>query len=165
MAAAVRTVSIAQGVDPRSQTLVGFGGAAGQHICEIAELLGVTRVVDSPEAGLLGALGHGIGRTPTRYSRKRLSKPQRSRLQALADNARAAEEQLFAHFQQQGVSPTDMQAVRWLEIRYAKTEATLTLRWPNTSHLDVPRFIARLIEGFSTLHRQRYGYTQFQEFH
>ncbi len=41
MSAAVRTVSTAQGVDPRGAALVGFGGAAGQHICEIAELLGI----------------------------------------------------------------------------------------------------------------------------
>ena len=60
MSAAVRTVSTSQGVDPRGATLVGFGGAAGQHICEIAELLGMSQVVDSAEAGLLSALGMGL---------------------------------------------------------------------------------------------------------
>ncbi|RMF41336.1 MAG: hydantoinase, partial [Planctomycetota bacterium] len=59
MAGAVRTVTIAQGADPREHALVGFGGAAGQHICEIADLLGVATVVDVPHAGLLSAWGMG----------------------------------------------------------------------------------------------------------
>ncbi|QDV24055.1 hydantoinase B/oxoprolinase family protein [Aureliella helgolandensis] len=60
MAGAVRTVSIAQGVDPREHTLMGFGGAAGQHICEIADILGVQSIVDSQDGGLLSALGMGL---------------------------------------------------------------------------------------------------------
>jgi drug/metabolite transporter (DMT)-like permease len=56
MAAAVRSISIAQGADPREHALIGFGGAAGQHICEIAELLGIQHVIDPPDAGLLSAL-------------------------------------------------------------------------------------------------------------
>ncbi|MCA9129203.1 MAG: hydantoinase B/oxoprolinase family protein [Planctomycetales bacterium] len=60
MAAAVRSVSIASGVDPRNQAIVGFGGAAGQHICEIANSLGATTILDSPQAGMLSAFGMGL---------------------------------------------------------------------------------------------------------
>ncbi|MFM8397959.1 MAG: hydantoinase/oxoprolinase family protein, partial [Pirellula sp.] len=51
MASAVRSISIEQGADPREHVLVGFGGAAGQHICQIAELLEMDRIIDHPEAG------------------------------------------------------------------------------------------------------------------
>ena len=60
MAAAVRAISIEQGADPRDHVLVGFGGAAGQHLCQIAELLDMDRIIDPPEAGLLSALGMGL---------------------------------------------------------------------------------------------------------
>ena len=40
MAEAVRSVSTAQGTDVRQMALVGFGGAAGQHVCQIADSLG-----------------------------------------------------------------------------------------------------------------------------
>ncbi|MFN7292074.1 MAG: hydantoinase/oxoprolinase family protein, partial [Pirellula sp.] len=60
MANAVRSISISQGADPRQHALVSFGGAAGQHICEIAALLGIETVIDPPEAGLLSALGMGM---------------------------------------------------------------------------------------------------------
>ena len=36
MAEAVRSVSTAEGTDVRDMALVGFGGAAGQHLCRVA---------------------------------------------------------------------------------------------------------------------------------
>ncbi len=60
MASAVRSISISQGADPREHTLVCFGGAAGQHICQIAEQLGMTTILDPPQAGLLSAAGMGL---------------------------------------------------------------------------------------------------------
>ncbi len=62
MAEAIRDISIAQGADPRQHVLIGFGGAAGQHACEVADLLGITKIIDPPEAGLLSALGMGLAK-------------------------------------------------------------------------------------------------------
>ncbi len=63
MAEAVRTVSTAQGSDVREMALAGFGGAAGQHLCRIADTLGMKTIIDHPDAGLLSALGIGIAKT------------------------------------------------------------------------------------------------------
>ncbi len=60
MAEAVRTVSTAQGSDPRDCALVGFGGAAGGHVCAIAAALGMSTAVDHPSASLFSALGIGL---------------------------------------------------------------------------------------------------------
>gem|GEM_PF-1898502 len=60
MAEAVRTVSTAQGSDPRGMTLVGFGGAAGGHLCGIADEIGMARLIDHRDASLLSALGMGL---------------------------------------------------------------------------------------------------------
>ncbi len=60
MAEAVRTVSTAQGSDAREMALAGFGGAAGQHLCRIADTLGMKTIIDHPDSGLLSALGMGI---------------------------------------------------------------------------------------------------------
>lgn len=60
IAEAVRTVSTAQGSDVREMALAGFGGAAGQHLCRIADTLGMTTIIDHPDSGLLSALGIGI---------------------------------------------------------------------------------------------------------
>ncbi len=60
MAEAVRTVSTAQGTDVRAMALAGFGGAAGQHLCRIANTLGIRRILDHPDSGMLSALGMGL---------------------------------------------------------------------------------------------------------
>ena len=60
MAEAARQVSTAEGTDPRVMTLVGFGGAAGQHLCRVADGLQMRRILDHPHAGMLSALGMGL---------------------------------------------------------------------------------------------------------
>jgi 5-oxoprolinase (ATP-hydrolysing) len=57
MAEAMRRVSVRRGFDAREHALVAFGGAGPQHACDVAELLGVTRVVIPADASLLSAVG------------------------------------------------------------------------------------------------------------
>jgi N-methylhydantoinase A len=64
MARALRRVSVERGIDPRSCTLVAFGGGGPLHACGLAELLGITRIVAPPHAGVLSALG--LAMTPER---------------------------------------------------------------------------------------------------
>lgn len=57
MARALRRVSVDRGVDPRSCVLMAFGGGGPLHACALAELIGATRVLVPPHAGVLSALG------------------------------------------------------------------------------------------------------------
>ena len=57
MARAIRAVSIERGHDVGGYTLVAMGGAAGQCACRVAAALGIARVLVSPFAGVLSALG------------------------------------------------------------------------------------------------------------
>ncbi len=93
MAQAIRRISIARGHDAARYTLCCFGGAGGQHACAIADVLGMTRVLIHPLAGLLSA--YGIGLAEVRVVRQRtLNLPLGADLSAaadaLADEARAA---------------------------------------------------------------------------
>jgi len=57
MEQAVRAVTVARGVDPRSLALVAFGGAGPLHGCAVADALGMPAVVVPPRAGALSAVG------------------------------------------------------------------------------------------------------------
>ena len=57
MGRALRRVSVARGVDPRSLALLPFGGAGPLFGCALAESLGMTTMVIPPHAGVLSALG------------------------------------------------------------------------------------------------------------
>ncbi len=57
MARRVRAVSIERGHDVTGYALVAMGGAAGQCACRVADALGIGRLLVSPFAGVLSALG------------------------------------------------------------------------------------------------------------
>ncbi|TAP41699.1 hydantoinase/oxoprolinase family protein [Arthrobacter sp. S39] len=57
MAAAIRSVSVDKGYDPRNFALVGFGGAGPMHIVELARTVGATSVLIPPHPGALSAYG------------------------------------------------------------------------------------------------------------
>ncbi len=60
MANAIRKITIERGEDVRDFTLCSFGGAGGQHACQVAEVLGIERVWLHPMAGVLSAYGMGL---------------------------------------------------------------------------------------------------------
>jgi N-methylhydantoinase A len=57
MMGALRIVSVERGHDPRDFALVAFGGAGPLHACELADELGIRKVLVSAAAGVLSALG------------------------------------------------------------------------------------------------------------
>ena len=62
MAAAVKKISVQRGYDVQEYVLNAFGGAGGQHACDLADALGITTVYLHPMAGVLSAYGIGIAR-------------------------------------------------------------------------------------------------------
>ena len=57
MAAAIKEISVSRGYDVRNHVLVCFGGAAPQHCCGIARILGIKKIVIHPLSSLLSAYG------------------------------------------------------------------------------------------------------------
>ena len=57
MAQAVRVVTVERGIDPREMALVAFGGAGPLHAAQIADELGMRRVIAPIASGVLSALG------------------------------------------------------------------------------------------------------------
>ena len=57
MAEGIRLATVRRGVDPRGFSLLGFGGAAGLHVTELARLLSLRRVLVPRVASVLSAWG------------------------------------------------------------------------------------------------------------
>jgi 5-oxoprolinase (ATP-hydrolysing) len=95
MAEAIKKVSVQQGHDPSDFTLLSFGGAGGQHACEIANLLGIKKILIPYDAGLLSA--YGIGHAKTEHFEEKL----------LLQKLKIVENQFYNHFEklyQQGIT-------------------------------------------------------------
>ena len=69
MAKAIEIVTLERGLDARDFALVAFGGAGPMHAVEVAESIGMTKVIVPPLPGLFSALGMLM--TDMRYDRVR----------------------------------------------------------------------------------------------
>ena len=141
--AALRTVSIERGHDPREAALVAFGGAGGLHACAVAEALGVRTVLAPEGAGLLSAFGALTGGLRREASRTVLLAPNDPRLERAWRRLEAAVRATLAPAA--GRRPPRLE--RWAEMRYA-----------GQSHeLPVPGG-ADLVERFHQEHERRFGF-------
>lgn len=148
MAGAIRQITTAQGIDPRDYALNAFGGAGGQHACQVAAALGIGRVIIHPKAGLLSALGIGMAALlETRQAGLEAPldtdglKTARTRLATLDDEARGA---LAA----QGASGIETEHV--LHIRVAGSDTALPVPLGDLSAIRAAHDAAHLrLFGFS----------------
>jgi 5-oxoprolinase (ATP-hydrolysing) len=135
MADAIRRVSVQRGYDPAGYTLLAFGGAGGQHACQVAALLGMHRVLVPADAGLLSAYGMG------RAAIERLATRQLLQPLAEADLPGTFEQlarEAAARVTAEGFVPGQVRTVRQsLFLRFAGQDAALeipfapnTTRWP-----------------------------------
>ena len=155
MANAVRHVALRAGHDPAQFTLVCFGGAGGQHACQVAAALGMRRVLVHPLASVLSAVG--IGLAPRRQLLRR------GEGRTLAAVVAAGLPEVFAPLQQDRWP--DTQWTRYLHLRLPGTDATLPVLWapdiePSSAEsAATARNIAdTLAAGFAASYRQRYGF-------
>ena len=150
MASAIKQVSTAKGLDVRDYVLTAFGGAAGQHACGVARLLDIRRVLCSPFAGVLGALGIATADI------KRMT--QQSVEQPLTAGARQRLEETFAALTQKGRKQLLRDGVPADAI--GPVDRTLDVCYEGqTSVLTVPADPLRQVHrAFEELHRRMYGY-------
>ena len=154
MASAVRSISIAQGADPRDHILVGFGGAAGQHICEIAAILQIDIILDPSEAGLLSALGMGLA-SITRWASKGIYRPlkETDETELVADYLRL-QQSCLDQLADENIASDRIMHSRTIELRYTGTDQTIALAYTH---------FAEIGSSFSAAHRQRFGYDRIDK--
>ncbi|MFC0018486.1 hydantoinase B/oxoprolinase family protein [Roseibacillus persicicus] len=152
MAEAVRSISVGEGFEPAEYTLVAFGGAGPQHACELADSLGVKRVLVPGDAGLLSAWGlhrsrrEGVEERQVLQPLEKLTPSWASLLQELKEQALSQ------------VPGSEME--RWLiEVRVAGQASTIELEFEGKLFPS----LAQLAERFSERYWQLFGYARSQE--
>ncbi len=148
MERAIRRISIERGHDPRDYALMAFGGAAGQHACELAAALGIRRVIVPRHPGLLSAWGAAAADVQRdSVCTVRLAQPTAPRLRALlAPLEHTARQELRA----EGIPPRACKVVKMLDLRYVGQSYEIPLP-----------FSARFADAFHTAHARLYGYADY----
>jgi len=152
MAQAIQQVSVARGVDPRECALVGFGGAGGQHVCQVARALGIRTILLHPLAGLLSA--YGIGASAASWDGQRDAGcvrlgPGGALPPELATLLGVLEGEGRAALRAESVEAARVEA--GLDLRYAGAETALPVAAPADGDWAA---------AFASAHEARFGYVR-----
>ncbi|QNO28744.1 hydantoinase B/oxoprolinase family protein [Sphingopyxis sp. OPL5] len=146
MANAIKRITIARGHDvTQGYSLVGFGGAAGQHVCLVADALGVDEILLHPLAGVLSAYGMGLAR-PSAIRERTLG----STLDARCAATLAAVETELAHQARADLAP-DARTARETRLFVRLADSDNAIELPLAPPADVA-------QAFAAAFRQRFGY-------
>jgi len=147
MANAIRKISIARGHDVTRYTLACFGGAGGQHACQVADALGMERILIHPLAGVLSAYGIGLAEVKAIREMSWL-KPLEVQF---SDGLAQLEDESRRMLTDQGVAPDAIRLARHARLRMPGSD--------NVIEVEVAPMEA-MRDLFASLHRKRFGYAE-----
>ena len=154
MERAIRAISLERGYDPRRFTLVPFGGAGPMHCCELAQELGIPRILVPTRPGILSALGVAIADVVKDYSRTVMLRGGDVDRVRLEEEFHGMERMAREELDREGLPGKEMTARRYLDARYVGQSFELTIDYPS-ARSDLARSISR---SFYQAHLQRFGY-------
>jgi 5-oxoprolinase (ATP-hydrolysing) len=149
MAEAIKKISVARGYDVTRYALNCFGGAGGQHACDVADALAVKTVLIHPLSSLLSAYGMGLADISA-HRAQGVDEP-------LADNAVARIGKIAARLEKdsarevaaQGVARAAIKSRVNLHLRYAGSDTALEV---------ISSGVAAMRRAFEKAHRARFGF-------
>jgi N-methylhydantoinase A len=152
MERALRAVSVEQGHDPRDFTLLPFGGAGPLHACDLADALGMRRILFPTHPGVLSAYGMLVADQSADAAQSVLNP-----LAALVDDPSPllAAADLLIEKAQRSLGRVQARTTALLDLRYRgqSYELSAPLGLPIT-----PAAVHAAGEAFHAAHAQRYGY-------
>jgi len=147
MANAIKKISIQKGYDITGYTMNCFGGAGGQHACQVADSLGISRVLIHPYAGVLSAYGMGLAEIRSiRESHFEKNIKNINDAKKLIDllSLQARED-----LNKQGVSNSSISLSKNAFLHYQGSHQNLEVKFDT---------ISKMIKSFEKEHKKRFGF-------
>ena len=149
MARAIKEISVHRGYDVTEYTLCCFGGAGGQHACQVADALGMKRVFLHPHAGVLSAYGMGLADVRVMRERAVEAALEEETVETLSGLLDTLAEDALGDMADQGAESGRITLLKKVHLRYDGTDSPLIVDFADR---------AAMIENFEAAHRQRYGF-------
>jgi 5-oxoprolinase (ATP-hydrolysing) len=152
MANAIKRISVARGYDITRYTLQCFGGAGGQHACQVADALGIEHIFCHPLAGVLSALGMGLAE---QIAMREATLESILSAAGVAGARRLAErlaQEAAAALAAQGVPVERVRSTARLLVRYQGTDTSLPCELPASDDA------AAIRAEFEALYRRRFAF-------
>ncbi|MFJ1676325.1 hydantoinase B/oxoprolinase family protein [Streptomyces sp. NPDC088251] len=149
MANAVKKISVQRGHDITRYALTGFGGAGGQHVCAVADALGIDTVLVPPLAGVLSAYGIGLADATAMREQSVEAELNEETRAAVGELCDALAGRTRAELRADAVPDSAISTRARVLLRYAGTDSSLPV------DLDT---VSAMAEAFTAEHRARYAF-------
>jgi N-methylhydantoinase A len=156
LAAAIRLSLFEKGLDPRDFALLSFGGAGGLHATEVAEELGVSRVIFPRDAGTFSAYGILHSDIVHDFAQSRILPAASESLTEIAAICAALREQGARQCERDGIAAGDRVSALGVDMRYRGQAFELLVPWGDVA-VDAAS-LGELLARFHALHEQRFSY-------
>ncbi|MCH7733101.1 MAG: hydantoinase B/oxoprolinase family protein [Candidatus Marinimicrobia bacterium] len=157
MSRAIKKISVSRGYDIREHALVCFGGAAPQHACSIARMLGIRHILIPPLAGVLSAYGIAVAERTERTESALMIPYSEDVHPRLIHEIKGLEMDLKDKFPK--MNRNRIKTRIFLDLRPAGSDAYLTIQAGKMGKLSSSR---KIIRRFEKLFQQRYGFINEQ---
>ncbi len=149
MAEAIKKISVARGYDVTRYALNCFGGAGGQHACDVADALAIKTVLIHPLSSLLSAYGMGLAHIGASRSQGGETSLNEAAPAALKNLLNRLAKQVSAEVAAQGAPKHAISVRLRAQIRYAGSDTALEVNY--ASALAMRR-------AFEKAHKARFGF-------
>jgi 5-oxoprolinase (ATP-hydrolysing) len=149
MAEAIKKISVARGYDVTRYALNCFGGAGGQHACDVADALAIETVLIHPLSSLLSAYGMGLADISAHRSQGVEEPLSDDALARLAPLVKRLGDEAAREVESQGVEATAIKRRATAHVRYAGSDTSLEIDFAAA---------AAMRRGFERAHKARFGF-------
>ena len=149
MAEAIKKISVARGYDVTRYALNCFGGAGGQHACDVADALAIKTVLIHPLSSLLSAYGMGLADITAHRSQGVEEPLSEAALARLAGLVERLGEEAAKEVAGQGVAREAVKLRPRAQLRYAGSDTALEVAY---------RGLAAMRRDFEAAHKARFGF-------
>lgn len=149
MAQAIKTISIERGYDVTDYAMCCFGGAGGQHACRVADVLGMTKILIHPFAGVLSAYGMGLADIRSMHEAAVEQLLTEGLVAELAPRYAVLERQARQALHEQQVADSQIRVELQARLKYKDTDTSLEIPFGPCT---------QMAQAFAGLHRSRYGF-------
>ena len=145
----IRTLTEAKGYDAGRHNLASFGGAGGQHACDIARKLGISRVLIHKYSSVLSAYGMALADVVHEERSPGALTFSNDRLNMFAAELDKLQEKAIDALVKQRVPKSKIVCERYLNMRFHGSDTPLMVQEePGVSFLD----------AFRDAHQQQFGF-------
>lgn len=149
MANAIGKISVQRGYDVTQYTLCCFGGAGAQHACLVADSLDMKRIIISPYAGVLSALGMGLAEQGV-IRQHAVEQPVDELSDAVLEQWRhEVQTMTIDELAAQGIAIDNMHSRCRVHLRYAGSDTAMEVVF-NTLH--------KMQQQFTEEHQRQFGF-------